>query len=257
MPHEAHLRLATWNIQSCTRGLDDVASFLRSLDADVVALQEVDRGTVRAGGVDQSARLADAAGYPHQVFFRAMDWPGGGEYGLALLARHPILHPRTVPLPTEPGTEQRVLGIAQIALPDGPMVVHVTHLSHRRSEAALRVRQVDQIHRVMDAVTLPRVLAGDLNDLPGSAPWRALALRLADVFSSAGTGDGGTYPLPGGLGALRIDYVFASPDVRPLSARVARTAASDHHALTASVAYKLHARPPVHTAHAPALDDVG
>jgi endonuclease/exonuclease/phosphatase family metal-dependent hydrolase len=65
------LRLASWNIfRGRTRDRDRfdlelVLAALRDLDADVVALQEVDRGQEESGASDQARVLAEALG---------MDW---------------------------------------------------------------------------------------------------------------------------------------------------------------------------------------
>jgi len=62
------LRLASVNLfsgRSLRDGLvdhDRVTSGLAALDADVVALQEVDRGQARSGGADQTAVAAAALG---------------------------------------------------------------------------------------------------------------------------------------------------------------------------------------------------
>lgn len=228
--------IATWNVQSCRRGLSQVAWQLGTLGVDIVALQEVDRGTRRSGHVDQTAQLAREAGFPYHEFFPATG-RDRGEYGLALLSRHPIEQPRVVRLPVLAGTESRVLGCAVVHVPGGPLSVYVTHLSHRPSEGIARRWQVRTIHEVLHADPRPKILAGDFNDVPRSATHRALTRHLVDVFDAAGEGEPGTFPLPfGWMGMLRLDYLFASREVRPLVARVVPTAASDHHVLTATIA---------------------
>jgi endonuclease/exonuclease/phosphatase family metal-dependent hydrolase len=177
-------------------------------------------------------------GYPHHQFFAATDWDVG-EYGLALLSRHPLTQPRITRLPILPGIEPRILASAVVALPCGPLSVHVTHLSHRPSEAGLRARQVAHIRDVLARDPLPRVLAGDFNDLPGSDAHRGVTAALVDLFDAAGEGAPGTFPLPVPfLPPLRIDYVFASAEIRPRRTHVVETAASDHHLLLAHVEYR-------------------
>ena len=53
-----------------------VAAVVRETNADVVLLQEVDRGTRRSGGVDQPAELARLTGYAAS-FGRTLDYDGG------------------------------------------------------------------------------------------------------------------------------------------------------------------------------------
>jgi len=73
------LTVVTWNIHygggptlevgrgqsraDVTRWLDDIAHNLRTWDADIVALQEVDRGAIRSFDMDQLTWLQRAAGY--------------------------------------------------------------------------------------------------------------------------------------------------------------------------------------------------
>ena len=67
------MRVATWNllhgIDVRTRRVDIgvVADGIAALDADVVAVQEVDRELIRSGGIDQVGALADKLGW-HGVF---------------------------------------------------------------------------------------------------------------------------------------------------------------------------------------------
>jgi endonuclease/exonuclease/phosphatase family metal-dependent hydrolase len=229
------LRIATWNLQSCQRGIPGIIAQIRALSADVIALQEVDRKTTRSGRVDQAQRIASATGYEHFQFYKATPWDVG-EYGLAIISRFPILDARTVRLPSLAGIEPRVMGTAQIASPSGTLSVNVTHLSHRRSESALRLCQIARIHQALSEDPHPKVLAGDFNDTPGSATHREVKRNLIDLFDAAGTGPAGTFPLPRPIpAALRIDYVFASREIRPTHASVVRTRASDHYVLTAEV----------------------
>jgi endonuclease/exonuclease/phosphatase family metal-dependent hydrolase len=74
------------------------------------------------------------------------------------------------------------------------------------------------------------VVAGDINDRPGSPTWQRLAERRHDVWVAVGDGDGFTFSARNPQ--RRIDGVFAGDGVRPRSARVIDSAdvhrASDH-----------------------------
>ena len=56
--------------------LDEVAAELRDMDADIIALQEVDSGTRRSGFVNQPLVLAKARDF-HYVFAASIKWDGG------------------------------------------------------------------------------------------------------------------------------------------------------------------------------------
>lgn len=230
------LRVASWNLKSCEFGLEGVARQLRSLDVDVVALQEVDRHTLRSGGLDQVRELASRAGFSHAHFFKAVDW-NPGDYGLGLLARWPLEDLRTLPLPVPGKLEQRILGSATVRVPFGEVRVHVTHLTHVFTERALRRKQVRAILDTLERDDHPNsLLMGDFNDLPGSPMHLEACSALTDVFAEAGEGHGGTFPFINPLLALpRIDYAFAGHGLRPLRSKVIRTDASDHYVLTAEL----------------------
>lgn len=180
------LRVLTYNIHH-GEGSDGKLNYERlagkidELRPDVAVLQEVDRGTKRAGGIDQAARLAKLTGMKF-VFGRAMPYDGG-EYGLAILSRFPIERSDTYPLPFDFGQEPRALLRARI-VPDNGLPAFdcwATHLCHQ-SEAA-RVRQAKQIRWVLRQLDdAPAILAGDFNARPGSAPMEAM---LADDWMDA------------------------------------------------------------------------
>ena len=180
------LRVLTYNIHH-GEGSDGKFDYERlagkivELRPDVAVLQEVDRGTQRAGGVDQAARLAELTGMDF-VFGRAMPYDGG-EYGLAILSRFPIERSETYPLPFDFGQEPRALLRARIVPDNGLPVFDCwgTHLCHQSEDS--RVRQVKQIRWVLRKFEgAPVVLAGDFNALPGSAPMEAM---LADDWLDA------------------------------------------------------------------------
>jgi endonuclease/exonuclease/phosphatase family metal-dependent hydrolase len=85
----------------------DVARLVRSTSADLVLLQEVDRGTNRSGQVDQLQALMDATGFGG-AFGRSLDYDGG-QYGIAALARNGFIYRETVALPVTP-TQERAGG---------------------------------------------------------------------------------------------------------------------------------------------------
>lgn len=238
LPAAAHahpLRVMTFNIQSGRHGLTAVAKLIRAQDPDVVALEEVDSGTSRCGGVNQAKELAALAGFPHFEYFRATAMYGGN-YGIALLSKHPILHAEQLPLPVPRETEPRTVARALLDVDGSKLSVYVTHLSNAPFRSAIRARQAEFIARWMDGDPHPRVLMGDFNDVADSPAVLLLSRHLSDVFARAGQGAATTYPLPFPLPDLRLDYVLASKDLTPLRAFVVRKLASDHWPLVAEFA---------------------
>lgn len=89
------LRVVTYNIHHGTNYVEadtlaKIGDTLSALQADVILLQEVDRGVARSGGVDQMEILRAAVNMPYSHFQRTLELEGG-EYGIAVLARRPFV----------------------------------------------------------------------------------------------------------------------------------------------------------------------
>src|SRR5687768_2521432 len=77
----APLRVMSYNIHAGkdaaqVHNLERVAELIRSAGADIVLLQEVDRGTERAARQDHLAELARLTGM-HSGFGKSLDYQGG------------------------------------------------------------------------------------------------------------------------------------------------------------------------------------
>jgi endonuclease/exonuclease/phosphatase family metal-dependent hydrolase len=211
-----------------------VAAVVRDAGADVVLLQEVDRGTRRSGGVDQPATLARLTGY-HASFGRSLDYDGG-KYGIAVLSRWPVRRDTTMPLPIDPpqlrsgvSYEPRAAHWVTLDTPGGPLAVVNTHLDASREDHYRRqeIRTVLAIAERARAGGVPVLVGGDFNAEPGSAPHAAaLAAGLRDAWLECGRGQALTYP--DGVPVKRIDYLWLSGAARCEEGRVIESRASDH-----------------------------
>lgn len=214
-----------------------VADLVRTARADVVLLQEVDSSTTRSGGVDQLAVLRRLTGH-HGAFGRSLDYQGGG-YGVAVLARAPIVESRTLPLPVTPpqaraggSHEPRVALHAAVALGHDTLHVLSTHIdpsssdAYRRQEAAALVDAAAALRRRAPLV----LVGGDMNSTPESLV-QALVRRAGwrDLWAACGRGAGLTYPASAPV--KRIDYLYALGRATCAEARVLTSDASDHRAL--------------------------
>lgn len=222
-----------------------------SLEADVLGLQEIDRGQPRSGGVDQTAAIAAGTGAvafrfepaligePGATWRAAVDGddPAGEEagYGVGLVSRLPVRRwhvvrlraakvraPVAVPggrgrfilLPDEP----RVALAAEVQTGAGSLLVATTHLSF---VPGWNVVQLRNLTRALAALGPPVVLLGDLN-MPAPFParftgWRALA--RAKTF-------------PAARPSMQIDHALGHGRLHHVAAVAAKELpVSDHRAL--------------------------
>lgn len=209
------LHVGTFNIRH-GRGLDGrvdldrSAAVIRSLDADVIALQEVDRFLERSGHEDQAAVLARLTGY-EIGFWPTIENPGSA-YGIALAARVP-LHSEYLPLPRLEREEPR--GVV-VAASEGVMFL-ATHLSPLLPARRIQIQTLADRVRATDG---PVVVMGDLN---------ATRRELGPLFA-AGLGRPGWRPLtsPARFPVRQIDHLLAGGGARVLERHTIRSRASDH-----------------------------
>jgi endonuclease/exonuclease/phosphatase family metal-dependent hydrolase len=206
--------------------LERIAAVIRNERADIVALQEVDKGVERTNRLDLPEELARLTGMT--CIFSNNHAYQGGEYGNALLTRFPVVrwtnhHYRML----RPG-EQRGLLQAVLDVRGRRLVVLNTHLDFRAddSERWSSVQEIEET--VRQYRDLPVILAGDFNDVPDSRVWRRLAETFDDAWSLAGDGDG--FTIPADNPQRRIDYIRLSKYGGLVARRawVPDTDASDH-----------------------------
>lgn len=259
------MRLGTFNICSGRAGSHgsadaaQLAGAVRELDADVLALQEVDLNQDRSEGADQASVAADAMGCrpsdwrfsaalygtPGVRWTEAEDAPGEQPdgrpaYGIALLSRLPVLQWSTIRLAAapvrspvlagEPGgkpgllllrDEPRVALAAVIQTTGGPLTVVTTHLSF---VPGWNVRQLRQLHHRLADLPRPLILAGDLN-LPARVP--SLITGWAPLVRER--------TFPANSPRVQLDHVLLAgelnPSVDPEQSSAQQMDISDHRAL--------------------------
>jgi endonuclease/exonuclease/phosphatase family metal-dependent hydrolase len=227
------MRLGTFNIKNglCADGSCDpeiLVGACRGLNADVLALQEVDREAPRSLRADQTALVAERC-HLTGLFAPARRLRDGGEYGNALLAAGEISDVEHVSLPVEPGREARAAVVAHVDVDSTPLSVAATHLQNRRGRAPGTAdeagEQLEQLAVVLDALARrprPRVLLGDLNVLPEVAE-PVLTDAGYEVADSEAT-------IHVRAPKVRLDYV-AVDGLSILASEVIDTDVSDHRAL--------------------------
>lgn len=211
--------VATYNMGAArVSDIDTIATAIKALDADIIALDEVDNKTERSGKVDQAKYLADKLGL-HYAFGRAIDFEGG-QYGVAILSRHPIAASEVVPLPSgDPKVDEaRIVLAAEIAVPgfDTPIVFMNTHLDYKEDHS-IQQTQVQRINdlavanvslnNIKDFTTKIKILAGDFNDTYNSANVAELS-RYWNLVATDDPNDMRSWPAANPMADL--DHIFTS-----------------------------------------------
>ncbi len=204
----AIVRVLTYNIHHGI-GMDNkldlqrTAEVIKSADADLVAMQEVDRGTERSGKVDQLQKLAELTG-TQGVFGKTIDWQGG-DYGIAVLSRLPVDYYYTHPLPNVPPHEKRALLEVGVRVADRPLAFFTTDLDDNRDEAE-RIGSIEVFQGlVRQRANAPIILAGDFFLTPDHPVLQPLFQVLHDTCPPDSKD---VYTAPAGEPHKRIDLIL-------------------------------------------------
>ena len=206
------LRILSYNIHHA-EGVDGkldiprIAQVILSVNPDLVALQEVDKNTVRTGKVNQGIELSRLTKM-NSVFGSNITFQGG-QYGNAILSKFPIIKNKNFLLPNVDSGEQRGLLQSQIQISNKENVLFFsTHLDHRRSDTE-RLASAKAINQIISLDNKsPAILAGDFNDVPDSPTLKELGkvwLRTNKKILRT---------IPASKPSRQIDYIFVQPKER-------------------------------------------
>jgi endonuclease/exonuclease/phosphatase family metal-dependent hydrolase len=219
------VRLLTYNIQQGYRadGMKDYTGqlgLIRSLDPDILGLQESDTNRISGGNTDIVRYFADNLDMYAYYGPKTVT----GTFGIALLSKFPILNPRTFYMYS--AGEQTATIHAQVDHGGEVMNIYVTHLGNDgpiiQQEAVLKET----------AGQSNVVLMGDFNFKTDTPQYSLTVESLEDAWLlrwPSGEDDQGTRPVD------RIDHIFLSPGSSVEEASYLDHPASDHPAVLVSI----------------------
>ena len=220
------VKIASWNIFG-GRDLPGVIRVLKSVDADIIGLQEV--LAEEDGNGNGAQAVAEALGYewlyePAHALDPATSYVlkelGIGRnmgWGNAIVSRYPMTDKRVHALSQ---VRKRIALEATIDVGGEKLHVFSTHLVHGGAPMA-RVR-LAQAERLLAAVPPSRaIVMGDFNATPDSEVVRKMAeiMRHTDEDLARRTR---------AAHHERLDYIFTTRDIRSVETGVVNSDASDH-----------------------------
>lgn len=208
--------------------LDTIAAVINKTNPDLVALQEVDFKTKRVNNRDILSELAVKTGLT-PIFIKAMNYDDG-EYGEGLLSNSSFIKTENISLPHSKENEPKAAGLATLSLPSGDTINFIgTHFDHLPNGID-RMAQAKSISRLTKKLKYPSILAGDLNDVPGSP-----AIKLLEKQWQASYDKNKPIPTyPSKNPEVKIDYIMFYPKHRwkLIQTEVIKDSiASDHNAV--------------------------
>ena len=187
------LKILSYNIKH-GRGMDGrvdlkrTAKVIRSLSPDLVTLQEVDKNCTRSGRIDWTQKLAEILKM-EGCFGKFMDFQGG-EYGMAVLSKFPIVAHQVHVLPR--GAEPRCTLEVRVNPGKDWGEIRLFGIHHDWTKETIRINQCRGLLQALGGKPSQVVLAGDFNagrstdsvDLLLNAGFRILANSKTNTFPS-------------------------------------------------------------------------
>jgi len=237
-----NITVMTYNIQHGHIHLSDpgridltgTAAVIRDCGADIIGLNEV-RGL--GEHPDYTAQVEQMAAYLgfHCFFGRSIYVGGHNPYGNAVLSRWPIAEAKVHHIPDPAaslrgrGFEHRSILRAVVELPEGgELAVFSSHFGLTPEEQRNAVTLASALTA---AERLPFVLMGDFNVTPDDPVLAPLdeSLTVTHGFLE------GQFSHPSHAPKDRIDYIYASPGMNVLDAKILPVMPSDHRPVVAEI----------------------
>lgn len=195
------LRVMTYNVRSLRDDGDAVARVIRAAAPHVVCLQEAPRflrWQAKAASLARQAGLVTVTG----------GRPASGNLILCAMGID-VLGSWDISLSAEPGLHQRGAAAALMSYRGQQFALAGTHLDLRSEPRVRHVAELDQALASVLPPGTPVIVAGDMNDTPGSPVWQALCAQRVDAAAAASDDPDVTFSAQSPR--RRIDGVFVDP----------------------------------------------
>ena len=259
MPKE--LKVLTYNTQGMAvdKYLDsklEMLEYINKLDADVVCLQEV--LVYKKGDRLTLPMMREAMkNYPY-TYFDFKLYNSRRQFGNVVFSRYPLVNKETIQFESKANISSQ----CDIVVNEDTIRLMVNHLESfylndedldlsdldvsniqenslvRKLVRANRLRhkQVSVLRQAIRQSPHPVIAVGDFNSLPISWVYWRMNMGMRDCFAESSVGKyGSTYQRKGF--SARIDYVFTSRRLKPISCEVGKADYSDHYPMIATIGW--------------------
>lgn len=227
---QAIVRVLQYNAQNCDDGkkIQEVAEEIRSVNPQIVCLQELDWDTKRSGRQEVLKQLAELLSMNY-LFVPAISFQGG-LYGIGILSVYPLENNERFILPVQNGEEGRILAKAQVRINETTVDILNTHLSFESAES--RQKQFSLLQEHLKNVN-HFILCGDFN-VEGYSEFDTLenvcAVNTAETNYLTYLPDEDETDM-----FLGLDNIIVSGNMKIQSSQMINTTVSDHNMLVADI----------------------
>jgi len=231
------ISILQWNIWY-KEDIRNVAKFLLEHPTDIICLQELTIQNIHEIGHTPDY-IAKRLGYHH--FYKEIDL-GEGKINIAngIFSRYPIINTKWEWINTATGTdhyddEYRAYIEATLDIGGKKMTVATTHMSYTNAfiSTSRKEQEADKLAAILETKKQNFVFTGDLNAPPDVTTINKVSAILNNVGPDFAEKTWTTKPFSyDGFEETelrwRLDYIFATSDVKTVSAEVLKTEYSDH-----------------------------
>lgn len=220
-PPKKEIKIVSYNIHSGLNKdmfptLFDIIDFLKTSNADIICLQEVNESA--KAGFQVSSFKEELKMYSH---FGANVVGLGSNYGLVTYSKYPVKSERHIYLSSD--REQRGILHTLIKVDGRKLNIINVHLGLGKKERKVQMQEL--IEFIKELGNEPCIVVGDFNE--DSIYFEELDLK--DVAKKLEKSNILTFA----VGLERIDYIFASPNIEILDYEVLIKNMSDHYPIIA------------------------
>ena len=167
----------TWNKQSYTKKLENVSKVIKDLDADILALQEIESKKAL------DALLKKNRNYPYSIFTKNKN----SAIGLALLSKFPIVSRDNIIVDKYDKYARDILKVT-LSVENKPFIIYVNHWRSKKAKESQRIKYALALKKEIETLPLNSdyVILGDLNSNYNEYQTFKYDKKLNDTFNITG-----------------------------------------------------------------------